>query len=98
MCIRDRISAEYQDRFGYPALSDDLKRKVLGLNAARLFGLDPTATRCALAADPLTTAQPQAAHLRADGALASPWRPNGPVTRREVLDWVRSPTTRWSPL
>jgi uncharacterized protein len=92
------ISAEYQDRFGYPALSDDVKRNVLGLNAARLFGLDPTATRCALATDPLTAAQPQAAHLRADGALASPWRPNGPITRREVLDWVRSPTTRWSPL
>jgi hypothetical protein len=59
---------------------------------------DPTATRCALATDPLTTAQPQAAHLRADGALASPWRTNGPSTRREVLDWARSPTTRWSPL
>ena len=92
------ITAEYQARYGYPALTDDVKRNVLGLNAARLFGLDPAALRCAFATDPVTAAQGQAAHLRADGALGSPWRRNGPMTRREVLDWVRSPTTRWSPL
>ncbi len=42
------ISAEYQDRYGYPALTDAIKAKVLGLNAARLFGLDAQATKCAL--------------------------------------------------
>jgi hypothetical protein len=93
-----QISAEYQERFGYPALSDELKANILGLNAARLFKLDPNATRCALAADPLTNAQAQAAHLRAEGALPSAWRPHGPTTRRELLRWLRSPTTHWTPL
>ena len=34
------ISEEAQERFGYPALTDDVKRAVLGANAARLHGLD----------------------------------------------------------
>jgi hypothetical protein len=86
-----QISAEYQDRFGYPALSDDLKAKILGLNGAHLFGLDPTATRCALPAN-------EAAQLRDEAALPSPWTPHGPTTRREVLAWLASPVTQWSPL
>src|SRR6266852_2415671 len=47
------ISAEYQARYGYPALTDDVKARVLGLNAADLFGLDPHAVRCALDSDKL---------------------------------------------
>ena len=37
-----QISEEFQDRFGYPPLTDDLKRKILGLNALRLHDVDPT--------------------------------------------------------
>jgi hypothetical protein len=36
-----QISEEYQARFAYPALTDDVKRKVLGLNALRLHDVDP---------------------------------------------------------
>jgi predicted TIM-barrel fold metal-dependent hydrolase len=34
---------------GYPALTMDIKRKILGLNAARAYGIDPAAMRCAIA-------------------------------------------------
>lgn len=51
-------SAEYQDRYGYPALTSHVKSRVLGLNAAELFGMDPRATRCALAADTLPGSRP----------------------------------------
>lgn len=34
------ISAEAQERFGYPALTPEVKRLILGGNAARLHGLD----------------------------------------------------------
>jgi uncharacterized protein len=37
-----QISEEFQERFGYPPLTDDLKRKILGLNALRLHDVDPT--------------------------------------------------------
>jgi hypothetical protein len=33
------ISEQYQERFGYPALTDETKRLILGGNAARLYGL-----------------------------------------------------------
>jgi predicted TIM-barrel fold metal-dependent hydrolase len=92
------ISHEFQDLFGYPALTDSVKADVLGLNAARLFHLDVHATRCALATDPLTTARTTAAHLRADGVLPAAARPNGPTTRREMLQWLATPATRWTPL
>lgn len=92
-----QISTEYQDRFGYPALTDYLKAKVFGLNAAALFGIDPAATRCGLDGDSVSSARPQAAQLRADGALASAWSPNGPTTRRHMLSWLSSPLTRWFP-
>ena len=92
------IAPEFQDRYGYPGLDQPLKERVLGLNAAELFGIDPHATRCALASDPLTAARTTAAHLRADDALPAASRSNGPITRREMLGWLSQPTTRWTPV
>lgn len=40
------ISPELQDRFGYPELTRATKRRILGLNAARLYDVDPIRTRC----------------------------------------------------
>ena len=40
------ISGELQDRFGYPELTKERKAKILGRNGARLYGIDPVATRC----------------------------------------------------
>jgi len=92
-----RISAEFQDRYHYPALTDEVKAGVFGLNAARLFGVDPTATRCGLTTDPLTANVEESAQLRGDGAIPSAWTPRGPTTRRDVLGWLASPTTKWVP-
>ena len=41
------ISAEYQEKFGYPALTAETKRKIFGLNAARVYGLDVPALNSA---------------------------------------------------
>ena len=41
-----QISEQFQERFGYPALTDEIKRKVLGLNALRLHDVDPIAAKC----------------------------------------------------
>jgi predicted TIM-barrel fold metal-dependent hydrolase len=92
-----QITQEFQDRYRYPALTDTVKRKVFGLNAARLFGVDAEATRCALARDPLSDARPAALHLHDTGVLPSMWRPRGPTTRREMLAWLAAPATRWAP-
>ncbi len=47
-----QISEELQELHGYPALTDELKRKILGLNAARLHGIDePSRDRCTFTPD-----------------------------------------------
>jgi predicted TIM-barrel fold metal-dependent hydrolase len=91
------ITAEFQERFGYPALTPDVKARVLGLNAASLFGIDPEATRCALDGDALAAAGPDAAGLRSEGALPPASTPRGPTTRRDILFWLSSPLTHWRP-
>lgn len=40
-----QISTEFQQRHGYPALTPAIKRKIFGLNAARVYGLEPGALR-----------------------------------------------------
>ena len=37
------ISEEYQERFGYPPLTDAARRRIFGLNGARVYGLDVAA-------------------------------------------------------
>jgi uncharacterized protein len=91
------ISTEFQDLYKYPALTDDVKAGLFGLNAATLFGIDAEATRCGLTADPLSANVAESAQLRDDGALPSPWTAHGPTSRRQVLQWLASPTTRWVP-
>ena len=48
-----QITAEFQERHGYPALTDDIKRKVLGRNGLRLYGVDPINARCAFTREEL---------------------------------------------
>ena len=70
------ISEALQERHGYPALTPALKAKVLGLNAARLYGVDPaTVPRCDLSSD-------ERAELRV--ALPGTTATYGPRTRAEV--------------
>jgi uncharacterized protein len=40
------ISEELQERYGYPRLTKEIKAKILGLNAARLYGVDPITVPC----------------------------------------------------
>jgi predicted TIM-barrel fold metal-dependent hydrolase len=93
-----QITAEYQAAYGYPALTNELKAAIFGLNAARLFGVDPTALRCGLTSDPITAGRPEAASLRVAGALPSPWGARGPTTRRQVLTWLARSGAPWSPI
>ncbi|MEY2421225.1 MAG: uncharacterized protein QOI95_1292 [Acidimicrobiaceae bacterium] len=68
------ITAESQERFGYPALTPAAKAKILGQNAARLYGVDlakVAGAACTFSADDLERA-------RQETALGN--RTYGPVT------------------
>jgi hypothetical protein len=46
--LQFQISPAFQQQYGYPALTTEIKRKILGLNAAKAYGIDVEATRCAI--------------------------------------------------
>jgi predicted TIM-barrel fold metal-dependent hydrolase len=71
-----RISEKFQEKYGYPPLTADAKRKVFGLNAARVYGLDVAA---------IQTPELQAARAEYRVAPNPSFRPYGPSTRREFL-------------
>ena len=78
-----QITTEYQERYGYPALTDRAKAGIFGLNAADLFGSIP---RHALRAGhrsltPKSRRPTRCARRRPRSA----WSAHGPTTRRQVL-------------
>jgi hypothetical protein len=69
------ITEEFQDRYGYPALTKQAKRKILGLNAARLYRIDPVSVPCRFSRREL---------LQVRRRLRSGNRTNGPRTPAEA--------------
>ena len=73
------ISPEFQERFGYPSLTPEVKAKILGGNAAKLHGLDapgcaPADSEARLAtADQSALGPATARSARATFAAAHPW-------------------------
>ena len=48
-----QIPEEYCQRYGYPQLTAQAKEKILGLNAARIYGIDPAQAKAAARNDDL---------------------------------------------
>jgi predicted TIM-barrel fold metal-dependent hydrolase len=57
---RFRIREDLVEKYGYPQVTDRVKNKIFGLNAARLFNVDPDAARKAIQADELTRRREEA--------------------------------------
>jgi predicted TIM-barrel fold metal-dependent hydrolase len=88
------ITPEYRERFGYPELTDDVKARVMGANAAAIYGVDLDAlrARCAFTPEELDAA-------RQESALGNVTY--GPVTPAAVAatfarehPWTVNPGTR----
>jgi len=82
------ITPEYQDKYGYPEITDAMKAKIFGLNAAKIYRIDPKAARCKV--DESTFAMLKKEY---DDELGpNRWTvktPLGPRTRREFLDLAK---------
>jgi predicted TIM-barrel fold metal-dependent hydrolase len=68
-----QISEELQERYGYPALTDEVKAKILGVSAARLYGIEPVTGPCDLSAE----------EVEAVRSALPPARTYGPTTFAE---------------
>jgi predicted TIM-barrel fold metal-dependent hydrolase len=69
------IAPELQEAFGYPALTPEIKRKILGQNAAALYGVEQVPDRCTFTRDEL-------AALRV--SRPTPWKTYGPSTDAQL--------------
>jgi predicted TIM-barrel fold metal-dependent hydrolase len=83
-----QISKEFQDMYGYPELTPQIKAKVFGLNAAKIYKIDPHEVRCRIRQTSLSAIKEQM-----DGELgARRWAfnlPEGPRTKREWYNLLR---------
>jgi hypothetical protein len=75
------IAPQLQEQFGYPALTPTVKRKILGLNSARLYGVKPVVPKCTFTRDDLQ---------RARDTLPAPHRTYGPATVAELRTLIRA--------
>jgi predicted TIM-barrel fold metal-dependent hydrolase len=70
------ISEEYQEKYGYPPLTAEAKRRIFGLNAAQVYGLDVKAIASS------------ALHSARDAYRSEPnptFATYGPTSRRDFL-------------
>ncbi len=63
-----QISDEFQERFGYPALTPQIKAKIFGTNAAAVFNVDLPELACGIDADAIAELRNE----RASGPLGPP--------------------------
>ena len=70
-----QITPEFRDRYGYPKLTPAIKAKILGLNAARLYGIDTEITNC----------QPPGEDRAGIRREYNSSGVHGPTTRREAI-------------
>jgi hypothetical protein len=88
-----QIPASLQEQFGYPPLTDKVKKRILGENAARLYKVKRNQERCTVPAssvDLLAQAQAAQGGAREGRSL----RALGPQTRRGFLALMRN---EWRP-
>ncbi len=79
-----QISEAFRDRFGYPAISPQIRAKVFGLNATKPYGISAEQVRRFARNDRI--ARQRAAYLENPQPH---FRTYGPTTRREFLNLLR---------
>ena len=82
------IPTALQEQYGYPALTDAVRRKIFGLNGAAVYGVDPAAVRFVIRDDDVERLR--VAYREDPRSVPMPHRDEyvGPRTRREFLAFL----------
>lgn len=80
-----QIPEALQAEFGYPAITPEVRAKIFGLNAAQVYGIDPTLTRYAIADDDVDRLRSAFLHDPGLVPVPDPRGYEGPRTRRAYL-------------
>jgi predicted TIM-barrel fold metal-dependent hydrolase len=70
---RLKMREDLIEKHGYPQLTDEVKNQIFGLNAARLYGLDPKERRGAIKADKLSLLRDEFRHNPAPSNTQYGW-------------------------
>ena len=79
-----QIAESLQERYGYPALTPELRAKIFGLNATRVYPVQPGEMQQRAAQDPVGVRK-----LAYQGNPDPHFLTHGPKTRRQFLDLLR---------
>lgn len=90
------ITPEFQDKFGYPALTPEIKRKIFGLNAAKVFRVDPQLRRCKVQTDSFAQLR-QNLDSEVGGRRWTAQPPLGPMDRRSFFELARKQIAQGRP-
>jgi predicted TIM-barrel fold metal-dependent hydrolase len=88
------IEPQFAQEYGYAPLTAEVKRKIFGLNAARLYGVDPVVQRCKIENDEVEGLRNAWVDLDGDSHEIR-WVPRGPTSRRGMLRWFAENGNRW---
>ncbi len=78
-----QISDEFQERYGYPKLTDEIRAKIFGLNGADAYELSPDTVREYTQVDSVQKAKEEYVERRDPSYLTY-----GPKTRREFMRYL----------
>jgi len=84
-----QIPEPMQEMYGYPALTQEIKEKIFGLNAARIYGIDIAATRSEISEDDVTALRTALLQDPRSVPVPDRRRYEGPRTRRAFLKLLR---------
>ncbi|HZP57462.1 MAG TPA: amidohydrolase family protein [Dehalococcoidia bacterium] len=90
-----QMDPQFAQQYGYAPLTDEVKRKIFGLNAARLYGVDPQAARCRIASDEVERLRMAWREMEGD-SHEQRYAARNPISRRGVLAWFAEHGGRWS--
>jgi predicted TIM-barrel fold metal-dependent hydrolase len=89
-----QMDAAFAQEHEYAPLTDEVKRKIFGLNAAKVYGVDVTDVRCRIEGDEIEQLKQTWTDIDGDSHLAR-WASKGPTSRRGMLDWFARNGGRW---
>ncbi len=84
-----QISEQMQAEFGYPALTAEIKARILGLNGAAVYGVDPALVRFGIASDDVERLRSARREDPRAVPLPDPARYEGPRMRAQFLALLR---------
>jgi uncharacterized protein len=89
-----KMNPEFARQYDYSTLDDGVKRKIFGLNSARLYGVDPVVAQCRIGGDEIERLR--SAWRDLDGATHElRYASRGPTDRDGMLRWFAAHGGRW---